>query len=144
VLNARIPAIEIYHRKGSRCFDHSFETSTRQGNNQKRQNTFFKFISRYSFPRKKHYLKADGSYTDIYLNNGSQLVVRKKLIEFEKLLPPTRKFFRSHRSFLVNLRRIKQFVRGDGGYLMMENDQEIPISREKKTELSDALAERRP
>jgi two-component system LytT family response regulator len=90
------------------------------------------------------YLKADGSYTEIYLNNGSQLVVSKKLIEFEKLLPPTRKFFRCHRSFLINLRRIKQFVRGDGGYLIMENDQEIPISREKRTELSDALAEMRP
>lgn len=90
------------------------------------------------------YLKADGSYTEIYLHSGSQLVVSKKLIEFEKLLPPTRRFFRTHRSFLVNLRRIKQFVRGDGGYLIMENDQEIPISREKKTELSDALADMRP
>ena len=90
------------------------------------------------------YLKADGSYTEIYLSNSSKLVVSKKLIEFEKLLPPIRRFFRTHRSYLVNLRRIKQFVRGDGGYLIMEDEQEIPISREKKNELSDALADMRP
>ncbi len=89
-------------------------------------------------------LRADGSYTEIYIKDETKLLVSKKLIEFEKLLSAHRKFFRPHRSFLINIGRVKQFIRGDGGYLIMENNTEVPISRDKKIELTDLLAEMRP
>ncbi len=89
-------------------------------------------------------LKADGSYTEIHLSNDTKLVVSKRLIEFEKLLKVSHKFFRTHRSYLINLRKITELIRGDGGYLIMENGMEIPISKEKKNELIDLLAEISP
>ena len=48
-------------------------------------------------------------------------------------------FFRPHNSFLVNLRRVNEFIRGDGGYLVMENKMKIPVSKNKREELMELL-----
>jgi len=49
-------------------------------------------------------------------------------------------FFRPHNSHLINLARVKEFIRGDGGYLVMENKMKIPVSKNKKEELMGLLA----
>jgi two-component system LytT family response regulator len=49
-------------------------------------------------------------------------------------------FFRTHNSYLINLARVKEFIRGDGGYLVMENKMKIPVSKTRKEELLDLLA----
>ena len=79
------------------------------------------------------YLQADGSYTHFYLSNGSHLLVSKKLGEFAMLLNHPR-FFRPHRSYIINLDRVQKYVRQDGGYILMENEAAISLSRDKKDE----------
>lgn len=79
------------------------------------------------------YLKADGSYTQIVLKNGEKILVSKKIKDIENLLPSS-KFFRTHRSFVIHLDYVKQFVRKDGGYIIMDNDDSINISQGKKEE----------
>jgi two-component system LytT family response regulator len=78
--------------------------------------------------------EANSNYTNVFLSQDRKRVISKTLKEFEDMLVP-HQFFRAHNSFLVNLRRIKEFVRGDGGYMIMENKMRIPVSKNKKDEL---------
>jgi two-component system LytT family response regulator len=83
--------------------------------------------------------EANSNYTMIYLAEGRKKVISKTLKEFEDMLS-LYNFFRPHNSFLVNLRRVNEFIRGDGGYLVMENKMKIPVSKNKREELMELLA----
>ena len=83
--------------------------------------------------------EANSNYTTIYLGEGRKKVISKTLKEFEDMLS-LYDFFRPHNSFLVNLRRVNEFIRGDGGYLVMENKMKIPVSKNKREELMELLA----
>ncbi len=49
-------------------------------------------------------------------------------------------FFRVHNSFLINLNHIKKFVRGEGGYVVMDNDVTISISRSRRQEFMELFS----
>lgn len=83
------------------------------------------------------YLKADSSYTEIYFTDGSKLVVSRTLKNFEETFPPASRFFRCHKSYIVNTTYITEFVRGDGGYMILNGTVNVPISGDK----TDALFE---
>lgn len=79
------------------------------------------------------YLKADGSYTNFVLEN-EKLLISKKLKDFEDLLSNNPNFYRPHRSYLINIHKVKEFNKGDGGYIIMDNNDEVGVSRELKEE----------
>ena len=85
------------------------------------------------------YLEADGSYTKFCLANGKSIVVSKKIKEFEDALGTTNNFFRTHRSFIINLKSIKQYVKQDGGYILLNSDTQIPLARERKDEFLEIM-----
>jgi len=74
------------------------------------------------------YLKADGSYTRVYLYDGNSLFISKKLSWFEKQLEG-KGFLRVQRSYLVHQDHIVELHRNDGGYLVTTTNQSIPISK---------------
>lgn len=76
------------------------------------------------------YCESDGNYTKIFLENEKDLYVTKKLKEIEELLTK-HSFFRVHNSYLVNLGKVKEFIKSDG-YLILENAKKIPVSRKKR------------
>jgi two-component system LytT family response regulator len=78
------------------------------------------------------YLEADGSYTRFHLLVGDSILVSKVMKEYEPALLSNGNFYRVHRSYIVNTDKVKKIVRNDGGYLVMENEQQIPISREQR------------
>ena len=82
---------------------------------------------------------ADESYTHITLTNGTKLTVSRILKEFEDLLSEFN-FFRVHNSSLINLTQVKKYVKGDGGYVIMSDDETVEVSRRKKNELLSRLA----
>ncbi|HEY6957138.1 MAG TPA: LytTR family DNA-binding domain-containing protein, partial [Flavisolibacter sp.] len=41
-------------------------------------------------------------------------------------------FFRIHKSFLINLAHVREYLRGDGGTVIMSNNMELEVSRRKK------------
>lgn len=84
------------------------------------------------------YCEANGAYTNVYLENGSKMVASKSLGEFEILLLNHR-FFRIHHSYLINLNRIKEFQRYDGGYITMENGKLLEVSRRKRQAFLNAI-----
>lgn len=88
------------------------------------------------------YLEADGSYTKIYTSKGNVELICKPLKFFVEQLNHNEYFFKCHRSYLVNIKYIKQFVKLDGGYLIMKNDIKLPLaksSREKFSKIIEGL-----
>lgn len=84
------------------------------------------------------YCKAEGSYTLFILNNNESLLVSKHLKEYENLLTDQH-FIRVHNSFLINLKGVKKFIKADGGYILMNNDDPVSISRSKKDDFLEAM-----
>jgi len=79
------------------------------------------------------YFEADGSYTTIHHKNGSDLTV-KKIKHFEDLLFADKRFFRIHRSYLINVSLIKKYSKKEGLSVTYDDKVLLPISREKKEE----------
>jgi len=77
------------------------------------------------------YCEAERSYTIFRLTNNKTIMVSKPLFDYERLLADTI-FLRIHKSFLINLLHIKEYLRGEGGTVIMSNGMEIEVSRRKK------------
>ncbi len=65
-------------------------------------------------------LEAMGSYTQFYLTNGKKILVSKHLKEYEQLLGEA-DFCRVHQSHLINLNEVVQYVKADGGYVILKD-----------------------
>jgi two-component system, LytTR family, response regulator len=77
------------------------------------------------------YFEADGSYTNV-VTTKEKLMVCKKIKEFDDLLANDSRFYRVHRSFLVNVQKISKYNKKEGATLVVENNKVIPVAREKK------------
>jgi two-component system LytT family response regulator len=77
------------------------------------------------------YLKADGSYTQFHLVKSETILIAKKLKTFDYLANNSG-FYRTHRSYLISLQHAVQYVKQDGGYILMSNDDIVSISRDRK------------
>jgi two-component system LytT family response regulator len=75
--------------------------------------------------------EASGMYTTVFLKNQKEVIVSKPLKNFAELLEDVPYFFRPHRSSLVNLQYLSEFVRVDGTYLVMENGKQVAIAKDK-------------
>ncbi len=73
-------------------------------------------------------LQADSNYTIIHMNNMQKRVITKTLKEFEELLDPIQ-FARIHKSYIVNLKYIKEYSTTDGGIVKMTDGNQWSISR---------------
>lgn len=81
---------------------------------------------------------SDSNYTMVYLADGRKKLISRTLKDFEELLTPHH-FYRPHNSHLINLARVKEYIRADGGYLVMSNQMKIPVSKNRKEELMGRL-----
>lgn len=77
------------------------------------------------------YLKSDRQYTLFVFKSDERIVTSKNLGEYEDLLS-THNFFRVHHSALINLTEVKKYVRGEGGYVIMSNGDQVEVSKRKK------------
>ncbi|MFH2140793.1 MAG: LytTR family DNA-binding domain-containing protein [Bacteroidota bacterium] len=78
------------------------------------------------------YCEADGSYTRIIMSSGKSELLAKRLCNIEDYFKHN-KFFRCHRSYLVNIDQIKEIKLNRQMCLIMYNDHEIQVSCRKKT-----------
>ncbi|TXK75245.1 LytTR family DNA-binding domain-containing protein [Mesonia sp. HuA40] len=83
-------------------------------------------------PQQIAYCKSDGNYCRIYLCDGNELFLSKKLKDIQCLLPDNH-FFRVHNSYLVNLDQVCEFVKAEA-YIVLKNNIKIPVSRNKKAD----------
>ena len=84
------------------------------------------------------YCEADNNYTNLYLTDGRKVVASKTLKTIENQLPE-RSFFRTHRSFVVNLTEIQLVGKGKDGTVTLKSGDELYLSRDRKEELIQRL-----
>lgn len=85
-------------------------------------------------------LDANANYTTFHLKNRQKLVVSKTIKEYEEMLEDVY-FFRVHNSHIINMRYVKNYIKGEGGIVKMEDGSEIDVSRRRKDEFLKALHE---
>lgn len=78
------------------------------------------------------------NYTEFFFLESKKMLVSKTLKEFEDLLTELG-FYRVHQSHLVNTKFIKEYVKIDGGHLIMTDGSMIPVSTRKKPEVMKML-----
>jgi len=84
------------------------------------------------------YCQAEGAYTKVLLDNKRSMLISRSLGDVEELLPPDM-FQRIHHSSLVNVSFISQFLRTDGGYVVLKNGEKLSVSKAKKDMLMARL-----
>jgi two-component system, LytTR family, response regulator len=83
--------------------------------------------------------EAYGNYSKIYIRNQEKpMVSSKKLRELDEILT-VNSFYRLHNSYLVNLKLVDRYIKGDVGGAMMCNGKLLPVARQKKDELLELL-----
>jgi two-component system LytT family response regulator len=85
------------------------------------------------------YCQAESNYTNVVMAKGNKVLIAKTLKDIDETLSG-KDFFRVHNSYLVNINHIKKFVRGDGGYILMNDDTHITIARSKREEFFDMFS----
>lgn len=85
------------------------------------------------------YCEAEGAYTMIHLKSAGKMLVSKNLKEYEQQLSG-HYFLRVHHSYLINLNEVKNYVRGEGGYVVMSNNISVDVSKRRKEAFLAAVA----
>ncbi len=76
--------------------------------------------------------QAEGTYTEFYIAPSQKITVSRSLKEYEDLLLPFG-FIRVHHSHVVNKDKIQKFIKSDGGSLLLEGNQTVPVSQRRKS-----------
>ena len=84
------------------------------------------------------YLEADGAYTCMTLKDRTRLLVSKSIGSYESHLAKLN-FVRIHRSVMVNMQFVREYVRGRGGYVMLHDGTHLNVSARKRSSLLQAL-----
>ncbi|MBP6430177.1 MAG: response regulator transcription factor [Ferruginibacter sp.] len=79
------------------------------------------------------FCESSGNYTHFYLADDKKIVVSRQLGEYEKLLPDA-DFIRIHDKYIIHLAYIKEYIKGSGGDVVLENGKEIPVATRRKEE----------
>ena len=85
------------------------------------------------------YFLASGNYVEAHLAGGKCELVEKTMRQLEQILPPN--FERTHRSYLVDVRRIAWFGHVAGGRyeLRLRDGQVLPLSRDRVRVLKERV-----
>lgn len=83
--------------------------------------------------------ESDRMYTVVTMAGGERLVVSKPMGQLEEILDG-QGFFRIHNSHLVNMNHIRQFVRTDGGYVVMDDGATVSVARNRKEEFLELFS----
>ncbi|MEJ2476144.1 MAG: LytTR family DNA-binding domain-containing protein [Desulfobacterales bacterium] len=82
-------------------------------------------------------LQAESNYTWVHLEDKKYLIA-KTLKEMSSMIPFPQ-FFRAHKSHLVNLNHVAKYIRGSGGYLVLDTGEQVAVSRGQKEALMRVL-----
>jgi two-component system, LytTR family, response regulator len=80
------------------------------------------------------WIASDNSYSTLHLAEGNPIVTSRSIGDFEEILLEY-DFCRIHNSFMINLQHLQEYVKGDGGTVILTNGKELEVSRRKKSDL---------
>ncbi|MCB9341112.1 MAG: LytTR family transcriptional regulator, partial [Lewinellaceae bacterium] len=75
--------------------------------------------------------EAEDNYTHIFLTNGERITASKTIKAYEDMLM-SMNFYRVHKRHVINLNFMRKFIKGDGGYLVMDDGKKIEVSRRRR------------
>ncbi len=81
------------------------------------------------------YFEANNTYTHVIIKNRPKLIACRTLKEMEEQVEDHDYFIRVHNSYIVNLNEVIKYVRGEGGYLVMSDNNTVNVSRSRKDDL---------
>ena len=107
---------------------------------RKRSKIALSFIDKTTFVKVEDilYCKSDGNYTHIFLKGEKKEMLSKKIKEVEAMIGNSN-FFRTHNSYLVNLACVREYIKSDGQYLVLDDGSSVPVSRSKRNDLMQLL-----
>ncbi len=113
-------------------------SSNLQGNDQSGKKIILKTLDNIYLVKVKdiNYIESDGRYSNIFLVSDKKIVVTNNLKLYHEILGDLG-FYRVHKSYLINLEYIQRFEKGDGGYVILENDARVPVASRKREGLLD-------
>ncbi len=82
--------------------------------------------------------EASDVYTIFHMVNGKKYMASKSLNNYEKLLDDIH-FFRIHSKHLINMQYLVQYKKGKGGYVVLEQGDELEVSVRKKMDFMNRL-----
>jgi two-component system LytT family response regulator len=84
------------------------------------------------------HIESDSNYSVIYFLDGTKKTITRTLKELEIQLK-SYSFVRIHRSNMINLLHLREYIKGEGGYVILKNGQHLDVSRRKKEQLINSL-----
>ncbi len=91
-------------------------------------------------PQEIVYIRSEGSYSFLNFSNRRPIIMSRSLAEFEGILDGL-SFFRVHRSHMINILRIEEYIHGRGGTVRMEGNIELDVSVRKRDNFLKELTE---
>lgn len=85
------------------------------------------------------FIEAQRAYALLHLDGGRQKIASQALREFEKKVPDY--FFRIHKSYLVNGKKVLSVEPGRGGKVRLQGGQDLPIAYRRKAAFIEFLKE---
>lgn len=86
------------------------------------------------------YCEAENTYTNIHFKDGKKILASRPLMDYEMMLQDSL-FFRTHKSLLINMKHIKEYLKGEGGFAVMSNGKTLEVSRRKKEAFINKMKE---
>lgn len=84
------------------------------------------------------YLEAQGNYTYIHMAGDKKFLVCKTLRQVEEGIR-TDSFVRVHRSYTINMSLLTRYIKGKGGYVIMEGGAMVNVSAGRKKAFMEAV-----
>ncbi len=85
------------------------------------------------------YCEAEDNFTNFYFQDQTKAMICRQLKFYETALHEYG-FCRIHRSHLINLEYVKQYIKGKGGTVILENGKELQISNSRKKAFLDQFS----
>lgn len=83
-------------------------------------------------------LEANGPCTILYLDNNDQVTSTRIIKEYEEILPANI-FYRVHNAHIINLNKVKNYHKGRGGYVNMEDGTTIEVAFRRREHFLNRL-----
>ena len=87
------------------------------------------------------WLEANDNYTNLYLSGQRKIVASRTLKEFEAILPST-DFYRIHRSALINVNCVKEYINHEGGEVILSDGTHVQVSKARVQDFADFIKNR--
>jgi two-component system LytT family response regulator len=84
------------------------------------------------------YCESDSAYCKLFFTDGKSLLLSKTLKDVEEALPHE-DFCRIHHSYLVNMKYIARYLKGEGGEVILNTGVNLPVSRTRKQDFLQKL-----